>query len=230
MSNVNNAYNVKIESFVGECNILGTPRDVCYIAKDDANERSAATLIIEGVTIEDAWQILGALNGGLIKKTDPEYDAPDTKPTKPAPAPAPKAVAKIIDAVATEKPVDFAKAAKAKAKREEEEAAETARLAAEAAAAAGEDLDEDDLDGSTEDEPEKEVSGFGYDLEFLSQQSTLRPVIEHFSEAGYKTPAQIVAVASGLIEQCPALKIVAERGNFEKRIERAVTIAMGAAA
>ncbi|HYM53773.1 MAG TPA: hypothetical protein VES97_00310 [Solirubrobacteraceae bacterium] len=51
--------------------------------------------------------------------------------------------------------------------------------------------------------------------------TTLREVIEHMFTFGYNTPAKIVEVSKQLKDDVPVLREAEQKGNFEKRMDRA---------
>jgi len=82
-----------------------------------------------------------------------------------------------------------------------------------------------------EPEPESDDDldeGKDVDVDAMTKMEKLRPVIEHMVSRGYKSAADIVTLSSSLKDQIPALKEVEKKGDFEKRMERAAMVVLGA--
>jgi hypothetical protein len=79
---------------------------------------------------------------------------------------------------------------------------------------------DDDLEDSDEDEDEDSGSPM-LDIAAMNKMDKLRGIIEYMVKAGFTTPEQIVAAAVPIKSDVKTLKILDEKGQFEKRLERA---------
>jgi len=188
---------IKFKSFDGAVDIHGTDRDVTFMSAD-GDEPSV--LIIRGLKLEDALHVLDRLRGGLLKEADLPSAAPEAKPQ-------PKVEAK--------GPIDFAKRAKeAKAAKEVKivPAPEPEQLTL---PHTKEEVVEDEDDDMGEDAEPGEL-----DVVAMSKMEKLREVIEYMVEAGHNTADKIVEVSRRFKNDVPLLRLVEEKGGFDKRMER----------
>jgi len=186
---------VEINSFEGKASILGPQRQVIY-----AGEVSQADseLVIRGVSLADAMQILGVLAGGLLTGKDAENPSAAADLNKIADKLPPRE--QMVLDLTSKKP-------KAKpAPVEPDEAVPV--LNSEIAAARA-----------------QPAPAGAYDLDFMAAQEKVRPVVEHLRDHGYKTVDAVVAVAKELVDVVPALtKIKAKKGNdYVKHMEMVAT-------
>lgn len=202
---------IKFTAFDGETDIHGTNRGVTFMAAD-GDEPSV--LIIKGLKLEDAYHVLDHLRGGLLKDADNE-------PTVKAAAPT-KARVDNTDTV-TEKPttkaerdargpIDFAKKAKEAKEAKAREAATVKEPEPEQLELPLEDEGTGDVDADDE--------AGELDVAAMSKMEKLREVIEYMVEAGHDTADKIVEVARRYKGDVPLLRLVEEKGGFDKRMER----------
>jgi hypothetical protein len=199
---------IKFKAFDGEVDIHGTNREVTFMSAD-GDEPSV--LIIKGLKLEDAFHVLDHLRGGLLKDKDAEQPAlvksrvdntdtvtekPTTKPERDAKGP--------IDFAKKAKEVKEAKAREAAKAKEPEPEPEQLDLPIK-------DEDEDDLDGD---------DGGELDVAVMAKMEKLREVIEHMVAAGHDTADKIVEVSRRYKNDVPLLRLVEEKGGFDKRMER----------
>lgn len=187
---------IKMTSFEGTVEVLGKSRRLGFVGavEHDGKEVEPSALIVNGLTMEEAWEVISRLHGPVMVA-----ESRDVTPAIEQQRVQPKTTA------ASEKSQDIKKAVeKAPAPEPEQD-----------------DRPEEGTKGHPEDEP---AWMQGLDIGMLVQQDKLRPVIEHMIEKGLKTPDAIVKACLQLKGQVPALKAVDAKGGFEKRIERSASI------
>lgn len=203
------ASKINLNAFEGEIDILGKKRKVKFHGeeKDEASNHvyQIATLSIEGVELAEVWEAISRLHGPVAVVNKPVADASEAKPVEK------KTETKA--AASVPKPAER----KAEPKKEPEQLV----LPKTESKAEEDDLDDDDLDGDITEGVEH-----GLDIKLMNTFDKIRGVLEHMRDKGYDTPEKIVAVAKLVKGEVKALKVVEEKGGFEKRIERAAMVVL----
>lgn len=192
------------EAFEGSFPIHGTTRQVSFVAPNK-EDGELGVLAIQGLSLADALHLLDQISGGLLKGKDAE------QPTNG------KSKIEVVD-----KTVEAPKETKPKETKASKPApAQTPPPPPAAAAKEPEpDADDDDLG----DEPIKAEKEPSINIAVLKKMEKLRPVIQHLMDNGYVTASQIVAVATRIKDDVPVLTELAAKGDYEKRIDRAVVM------
>jgi hypothetical protein len=195
------------EAFEGSFPIHGTARQVSFVAPNEKDEERGV-LAIQGLSLADALHLLDQVSGGLLKGKDAE------QPTNG------KSKIEVVDKTVEAKTEAPAKEP-AKAKAAKPAPAPTPPPPPAAAAKEPEpDVDDDDL-GDEDHQVAKEPS---IDIGALKKMEKLRPVIQHLMDNGYTTASQVVEVAKRIKDDVPVLIELAAKGDYEKRIDRAVVM------
>jgi hypothetical protein len=199
---------VGLTEFVGKLDVMGKSVTVSF---NDGSERSyeghtePTTLIIHGLTLDEAFNLL-------------DLGRAEAKPVG--------VPAHHESRAADEK----ARAAAALAKARGEAPAVVAPVVSKPVAPPPpvelepEDDQDDDLGGEVDDGGSPVL-----DIAAMDAMDKLRPVIEYMVSVGFTTPEQIVAAAIPIKGQVKALKILDEKGQFDKRMERAALTVLASA-